>query len=379
LPRTLKPTPGTIASLTAWYAANGRHDLPWRARPTPYRVLVSEFMLQQTQVGRVLPFFDAWMRQFPSFQSLADVPLDSVLKAWEGLGYYRRARSLHALAKSIVVHRLHRRRGDLNLPIEKLQELPGIGPYTAAAMASFAFNRPEPAIDTNVRRVVARLAGLHGPVGNPDHSHDAAVGHWMRKLMGSWQPRDAMAAVMDFGAMMCRARNPDCEGCPLRRGCRGRMLGPAPPKEVKSHLRNSHTGSKAKVTHAIGLIRDNRTLLLPIDSITPMVTLDPANGISDPRAAIKNHYLIHHQVPVAVRPEYSRIHIRGKSVSVHRCSILLSEPTGFQPASSSHLKGLPNEVRHAASALGLVYADGTAIIHPVSGQRLRQKSNSKRV
>src|SRR5581483_3414306 len=140
-------------ALLAWYGAH-RRDLPWRRDPTPYRVLISEIMLQQTQVDRVVPYFAAFMARFPDFKALAEAPRADVIRAWAGLGYNRRAVHLHLLAHEVV------ERYGSELPVDRqaLLGLPGIGPYTAGAILSIAFGQDEPALDTNVRRVVSRVA-----------------------------------------------------------------------------------------------------------------------------------------------------------------------------------------------------------------------------
>src|SRR5215475_10636152 len=138
--------------LLRWYRRHGR-DLPWRRTRDPYAILVSEFMLQQTQVATVIPYYNAWLRRFPNFASLARASENDVLRAWQGLGYYARARNLHATARAIV----NRHRGQVPREIEEMQQLPGIGKYTAHALASFGFNQPVSIVEANTARVLTRL------------------------------------------------------------------------------------------------------------------------------------------------------------------------------------------------------------------------------
>src|SRR3989442_425118 len=206
--------------LLGWYARAAR-DLPWRRTRDPDRVLVSEVMLQQTQVSRVEQYYGRFLERFPDLGSLASAPARAVREAWDGLGYYARARNLHALARSVAG------RGVAKLPEDpqELVKLPGIGPYTAGAVASFAYEKPVPAVDTNVRRVLRR--GFLGDGGRG--TGDGYIWELARALV----PKDGKRAcrynqaIMDLGALICTARKPKCGECPLLRGCKtGRRLSP---------------------------------------------------------------------------------------------------------------------------------------------------------
>jgi A/G-specific adenine glycosylase len=217
--RSTTKTRETIFSrkLRAWYRANGR-DLPWRATRDPYRILVSELMLQQTQVSRVLDYYDRFLDRFPTLASLAAARPRHVREAWDGLGYYARARNLHRLAREVT------RRGTApneTLPADPdaLRKLPGIGAYTAGAVASFAYEQRAELVDTNVARVLRR-AFL------PNVDHKSAAGRreiWLvaRKLL----PRTGKAtwthnqALMELGALVCTARVARCGECPVRKEC----------------------------------------------------------------------------------------------------------------------------------------------------------------
>jgi len=200
--------------LLAWWARAAR-DLPWRQTRDPYRVLVSEFMLQQTQVSRVAEYYPRFLERFPDLEALARARPRAVREAWDGLGYYARASNLHALAR--VVSRDHG--GTLPDAPDDLIKLPGIGPYTAGAVATFAYEKPVPAVDTNVNRVLRRVF-----FGRAAGNLQRATKIWdlARKLV----PRDGKRAwkfnqaIMELGALICVARKPRCEQCPVRPDCR---------------------------------------------------------------------------------------------------------------------------------------------------------------
>lgn len=193
--------------LLAWFRAAGR-DLPWRRTRDPYRVLVSEFMLQQTQVSRVLDYYGPFLRRYPSLGALARATPRAVREAWDGLGYYRRAANLHRLARQVV--RYHA--GVVPSDPEALEQLPGVGPYTAGAIATFAFERPAPAVDTNAARVLRRVFGCRTP-------------KTVRAKAQLLQPRRGKTAwsfnqaLMELGALVCTARAPKCPDCPVNHLC----------------------------------------------------------------------------------------------------------------------------------------------------------------
>jgi A/G-specific adenine glycosylase len=221
----------------AWFAKHGR-DLPWRRTRDPYHVTVSEFMLQQTQVSRVLEYYPRFLERFPTVTDLAAARPKAVMEQWDGLGYYARARNLHALAREVV------RRHDGTTPREpaELIKLPGVGRYTAGAVASFAYERPVAAVDTNVARVIARY--FYGrPEGLADARRERGAGSRKRRPSNrsplpapsskdTWQLAEALVprngkrawsfnqALMELGALVCGAGKPKCGECPVRRGCR---------------------------------------------------------------------------------------------------------------------------------------------------------------
>ena len=199
-------------ALTAWFERHGRNWLPWRTERSPYRIVVSEFMLQQTQVDRVIPIFERFVAAWPSFEALAEASQADVVRAWKGLGYNSRAVRLHKLARAV------RDQFGGELPQEEhvLRGLPGIGPYTARALAAFAFELDTVALDTNVRRIVHRTQlGLEWPSRAPDAELDALA-------LGLVPPGAGFAfnsALMDLGSTICTARAPKCLICPLREHC----------------------------------------------------------------------------------------------------------------------------------------------------------------
>lgn len=206
------------ASLLRWYRAH-RRDLPWRRTRDPYAIWVSEIMLQQTRVETVIPFYERFLTRFPTVAALAKAREPDVLAAWSGLGYYARARNLHAAAGAVA--REHA--GRVPREPEALRALPGVGPYSAAAITSVAFDRPAAAVDGNVIRVIARIAGLRG------RRNDAALrGEVTRRAEALAQgpsPGDWTQALMELGAIVCFPRDPVCGRCPVARRCAARKSG----------------------------------------------------------------------------------------------------------------------------------------------------------
>lgn len=197
--------------LLQWYHKNKR-DLPWRNTTDPYKIWVSEVMLQQTQVSTVLPYYARFLALFPTIQTLAQAPLQSVLKAWEGLGYYARARNLHAAARQIVAEKQALLPGNY----DELLRIKGIGDYTAAAVASIAFHAPHPVVDGNVIRVLSRVFRIEEV---PAVYGKQAYAEIAEQLLCKKHPGDFNQAMMELGAIICTAQNPSCEICPLRKQC----------------------------------------------------------------------------------------------------------------------------------------------------------------
>jgi len=206
------------AALAGWYHLR-RRSLPWRDDPTPYRVWVSEIMLQQTQVATVIPYFERFLAAFPDVHALARAPEEDVLALWAGLGYYRRCRHLHAAARHVV----ERLGGVIPDTVEGLLALPGVGRYTAAALASIAFGRPAAVLDGNVARVLARLVALALPTDRGPGQR--ALWGLAEALLDPLDPSSHNQAMMELGALVCAPRSPDCRTCPLAPWCAAHAMG----------------------------------------------------------------------------------------------------------------------------------------------------------
>ncbi len=236
-------------ALLRWYD-DAKRELPWRDSDDPYTIWLSEVMLQQTRVETVLPYFERFIGRFPTVESLAAADLGAVLALWSGLGYYRRAHQLHAAARQIVAQG-----GGLPTTLEGLLELPGIGPYTAAAVASIAFGVAAPVLDGNVERVLSRFLALRS---NP--RRNAARRQLMEAAKGllvPGRPGDSNQALMELGATLCTPRSPRCGDCPLAADCRGLASG-SPESFPKLPERR-----KQRRQRRIGIVagRDSRILL----------------------------------------------------------------------------------------------------------------------
>jgi len=223
-----------VSNIVAWYLKNAR-DLPWRNTRNPYSVWLSEVLLQQTRVNQGLPYYEKFIAHFPTIEHLAKASEDEVLKTWQGLGYYSRARNLHKTAR-IVAESL---RGKFPETPEDLQRLPGLGTYTAAAIASIAFGYPEPVLDGNVARVVSRMLDMHEVVDLP--SVKKGMTEWLRSQMGQTEPGTFNQAWMELGALVCLPTRPLCATCPIGAWCLARQRGTAgalPVKRAKAKVRD---------------------------------------------------------------------------------------------------------------------------------------------
>ncbi len=225
-----------------------RRDLPWRGETDPYRIWVSEVMLQQTRVDTVIPYYRRWIELFPNVEALAAASRDEVLLAWQGLGYYRRAARLHEGAR--VVRERHE--GRLPASYEALRALPGVGEYTAGAIGSIAFGEAVPAVDGNVRRVLARLFDRARPTAGWLREVAAALVH--PKRPGDWNQ-----ALMELGATVCTPRAPACTECPLERPCAARRAGTQEERPARAKRRKVPTATFATAVVVDG---DGRALLV---------------------------------------------------------------------------------------------------------------------
>jgi A/G-specific adenine glycosylase len=204
--------------LLAWYKENAR-DLPWRRTRDPYAIWVSEIMLQQTRVDTVIPYYLRWLEEFPTLQTLSEAKEDQVLKIWEGLGYYRRALNLLAAARIVAENNPN------TLPenLTALKDLPGIGPYTAGAILSIAFDKPAPILDGNLRRVFTRLFNINSPIQTT--ATEKYLWEISETLLPESSPGDFNQAMMELGALVCTPKNPRCSACPLAVECLANQLG----------------------------------------------------------------------------------------------------------------------------------------------------------
>ena len=214
-------------ALLTWYRRE-RRDLPWRRTRDPWAIWVSETMLQQTRVETVIPYYERFLTRFPTLETLADAAPDELMQSWAGLGYYTRARNLQAAARKVA--REHA--GRIPDQVEALLELPGVGRYTAGALASIAFDRPSPIVDGNVARVLARLLDLTLDVTSP--AGQRLLWSESAALVAGPSPGDLNQALMELGALVCTPGAPRCPLCPLRRQCRGLAAGVASALPVKA-------------------------------------------------------------------------------------------------------------------------------------------------
>jgi A/G-specific adenine glycosylase len=217
------------AELAAWFERHGRR-LPWRATNDPYAILVSELMLQQTQVATVLGYYQRWFECFPTVRDLASAPESEVLHAWQGLGYYNRARNLHKCAKIIVAERSE----EFPSAVDELTKLPGIGRYTAGAVASFAFNIPAPIVDANIERALSRLLNLKEPVDQPLGRR--IIWDFASRYVQGPNPRLLNSALMELGATVCSPRKPLCIICPVRSFCAATEPESLPRKRARQRI-----------------------------------------------------------------------------------------------------------------------------------------------
>jgi A/G-specific adenine glycosylase len=294
-----KPFNSIQGRLLDWYHANKR-TLPWRGHPSAYAVWVSEIMLQQTRVETVIPYFEKWMRLFPTVQALANASERDVLNAWEGLGYYSRARNLQKAAK-IVADKYN---GEIPRDLDELRKLPGIGRYTLGAIASIAFDTDSSALDGNIKRVYARIFDMEEPVDSP--AGEKILWDLADRNLPKGHAGDYNQALMDLGAGICVPRNPRCLICPVMRLCKARRNGtqdqrPAKmPKKAVPHF-----------VHAAGvIIRRGRVLLAqrPSEGLLGGMWEFPNGRVDrDPAAAL----------PKALKAGY-KLRLRVKRGQSHR-------------------------------------------------------------
>src|SRR4030095_7742264 len=205
--------------LLGWNRKHNKRSMPWKGESDPYRIWLSEIILQQTRVGQGMDYYQKFISGFPTIQDLANAPEKEVFKYWEGLGYYNRCRNLIAAAKKIALEK----KGLFPSSYDQLLQLPGIGPYTAAAIASFAFGLPYAVVDGNVERVLARYFGISTPVGSV--SGKKLYSALAAELIDRKEPAAFNQAIMDFGATVCKPQNPLCKTCVLAKNCQSYQQG----------------------------------------------------------------------------------------------------------------------------------------------------------
>ena len=325
-------------ALLGWYDRN-RRDLPWRRSKDPYRIWVSEVMLQQTTVKAVAPYYEAFLARFPSLAALAEAPEEEVLAAWSGLGYYHRARNLHRGARHVV----ERHGGRFPRTLEAAVAVPGVGLYTASAILSIAHGQALPVVDGNVRRVLARLLALRGP----EYRKDGPYYNRAEELLVRERPGDWNQALMELGATVCTPRRPGCEACPLRSHCRARALslvGELPEGRARR--------APVDVTVAAALVeRDGRVLLVrrPEGRLlgrmweVPQTTLESRGLLDLVREIEERHGLRVVPGPLAIRARHA-ITFRRIALEGYRAHLLgpfPSDPERFLWARPDEVAALP--------------------------------------
>lgn len=279
------------SSLLNWYKINQR-DLPWRSNPSLYKTILSEFMLQQTKVETALPYFYRWIESFPNFKALAEANLDKVLKHWEGLGYYNRARNLHKVAQYIS------QSGEIPQSFEEWKILPGIGDYTAAAISSIEQNLPIAVVDGNVVRVLSRLTNQQYIFKS--NSHAVKFFHPLaNKLIDQNSPGDFNQAIMELGATLCQKARPKCDKCPVAKYCLGVKCD---AKNIK-YLPRIERNKKEKITLERAIVFKNGSILLH--------KIDPNSK------RLRDHY----EVPLMELIDDSFSHKKNKLITIGKRSI----------------------------------------------------------
>jgi A/G-specific adenine glycosylase len=331
--------------LLAWYGCNHR-SLPWRNTCDPYRIWISEIMLQQTQVDIVIPYYHRFLKAFPTVSSLARAPLQDVLKTWENLGYYSRARNIHSAARMIV----EKFDGRIPANLEVIQTLPGVGLYTAGAILSIAYGQALPAVDGNVRRILCRLFAIRKPVD------DAREHKQLQKLADSLipvkHPGDFNQALMDLGATICKAKNPDCSRCPIVNLCQARLHD---LQDVLPITRKSPAIPHRQAAAAV--IRNSKGMLLvvqrPASGLLASLWKLPGGFIkSDEDTENSLRHSVKEELGISIRPEkhltsvnHAYTHFRI-TLHAYECRLLKGTPKpigcqNWQWTSLTDLKKLP--------------------------------------
>jgi len=287
------PSDQFTPSLLRWFATHGR-DLPWRHTRDPYPIWLSEVILQQTRIAQGEAYWHRFLQLFPTVEDLAAAPQDAVMRAWQGLGYYSRARNLHAAAKQVVAM------GGFPTTVEGLRALKGVGAYTAAAIASFAYDLPVAVVDGNVYRVLARHYGIDTAINTTAGQHTFA--ELAQSLIDPSRPGEYNQAIMDFGALQCAPRAPHCDVCPMLEHCEAARSGTVDQLPVKLKLTRirdrhftiifvRHAGEIALMRRGAGDIWQGLWQPLLLEGDTPWPTLDGTRTL----LAHDIHHILTHQ------------------------------------------------------------------------------------
>ncbi len=343
-----------LAGLIVAYFTAVKRDLPWRRTRDPYAIWVSEIMLQQTRIATVIPYFERWMARFPTVAGLAGAPLDEVLSAWSGLGYYSRARNLHRGAE-VVVERFG---GQLPDTVAALREIPGIGPYTAGAIASIAFGRRAAVVDGNVARVLARLHVVDGDVKSSAVTRE--LWRLAARMVPEGAPGDCNQGLMELGQSVCTPSNPSCLLCPLRDHCRARAAGLERILPRMSRRKNARTLPLLE-TCALWAVRRKRVLLakrspnglfgglweLPqSDSLSAVEKLIPGARLLDLEPIIEHRQtLSHRRLHIRVYPAEVRGRLAAGAGEQY-------EKLAWQALDAADERGLAAATRAIIDALG---------------------------
>jgi A/G-specific adenine glycosylase len=276
----MKKTQNFQNDLLSWYEKSKR-DLPWRRTDNPYAIWVSEIMLQQTQVDTVIPYYERWMKKFPSVRTLAKASLNDVLHLWEGLGYYSRARNLHKGAQHVV----RECKGIIPPHMSGLLLLPGIGPYTARAIASIAFNEDAAVVDGNVKRVISRIFLM---------KEESAFQQRADEILVRGRAGDFNQAMMELGAIICTPQNPSCLVCPVQHACKAYQNGlqnEFPPKKIRTPQKNIRSFSAVIWKKGEVLIRQRPSegLLGGLWEFPTFTTADLTNGLNELKIYVEKH------------------------------------------------------------------------------------------
>lgn len=367
--------PAARRRLLAWYRAN-RRDMPWRRTSDPYAIWVSEAMLQQTRVATAVPYFERWMQRFPTVASLASASEADVLAAWSGLGYYSRARNLHQAAKVVM----QRHGGLLPRTAEALRQLPGIGAYTAGAVASIAFGQRVAAVDGNVVRVVCRVGNVQGDPTRP------AVRRGIEQEAAAWvpptKPGDWNQAMMELGATVCTPRAPDCAHCPVAAACAAFKAGTVhriPPPRVRAKPETERR-SHAIIVHKDRLlvVRNPPGLLAGMWALPGGAGSEPLadlvrrqTGITvriGPVAAAVRHAFthrtwamqVHHGALAEPAVGQKRLQNGGAAAEAGATGRQTGPESAWLPLDSLADEAIPTAYRKALAAAGLTGGDGGA-------------------